>query len=65
MNNVGDIPSNNENLTERHVLQRVENCDLKFQNKQTVLNNRSYKRRNKLELKKSNTNGENGDLKER
>lgn len=65
MNNVGDIPSNNENLTERHVLQRVENCDLKFQNKQTVLNNRSYKRRNKLELKKSNKNGENGDLKER
>lgn len=65
MNNVGDIPSNNENLTERHVLQRVENCDLKFQNKQTVLNNRSYKRRNKLELKKSNMNGENGDLKER
>lgn len=65
MNNVGDIPSNNENLTERHVLQRVENCDLKFQNKQTILNNRSYKRRNKLELKKSNMNGENGDLKER
>lgn len=65
MNNVGDIPSNNENLTERHVLQRVENCDLKFQNKQTVLNNRSYKRRHKLELKKSNMNGENGDLKER
>lgn len=70
MNNTGAIPSDNENMPERHTLQKVENCNLKFENKpkkkKYVLNNRCYKRRNKSELKKnSDMNGENGDLKER